>query len=51
MIERNHPGLSVRRQAERLGVNRNRLETAPCISEEVRQVIRDLDELHTRWPL
>jgi putative transposase len=51
MIERNHPGLSVRRQAGLLGVNRNRLEAAPRVSQEDRQVMRDLDELHTRWPV
>lgn len=51
MIERNHPGLSIRRQAELLGVNRNRLEVAPRASVEDRQVMRDLDGLHTRWPV
>ena len=51
MIEKDHPGLSVRRQAELLGVNRNRLEVAPRVSQEDRQVMRDLDELHTRWPV
>ena len=51
MIEKDHPGLSIRRQAELLGVNRNRLEVAPRVSQEDRQVMRDLDELHTRWPV
>ena len=48
MIEKNHPGLSIRCQAELLGVNRIRLEAASRASEEDKQVMRDLDELHTR---
>jgi putative transposase len=34
-----------------LGVNRNRLGVAPRASEEDQRVMRDLDELHTRWPV
>lgn len=51
MIERKHPELSIRRQAELLGINRNRLEVAPRTSEEDRSIMRDLDELHVRWPV
>lgn len=51
MIEKDHPGLSIRRQAELLGVNRNRLGASSRASEEDLRVMRDLDELHTRWPV
>lgn len=50
MIEKNHPGLSIRRQAELLDINRNRLSAPPAPSEEDQAVMRDLDELHLRWP-
>lgn len=50
MIEKNHPELSIRRQCALMGVNRNRLECRPRISEEDREIMRDLDELHTEWP-
>lgn len=51
MIEKDHPELSIRRQAELLGINRNRLEVPARASEEDQRVMRDLDELHTRWPV
>ena len=50
MIEKDHPGLSVRRQAEMLGVNRNRLESRPRVSKADLAAMRVLDEIHTRWP-
>jgi putative transposase len=50
MIEKDHPGLSVRRQAELLDVNRNRLESRPRVSEADLAAMRALDEFHTRWP-
>ena len=51
MMERAHSQLSLRRQAQLLAVNRNRLESRPRITEEDRRLMRDLDELHTRWPV
>ena len=51
MIEREHPRLSIRRQAALLDVNRNRLETRPRVSEQDRQIMAALDQLHTRWPV
>ena len=51
MMERAHSQLSLRRQARLLAVNRNRLDPRPRISEEDRRIMRDLDELHTRWPV
>lgn len=50
MIERNHPGLSIRRQAELLDINRNRLAAPLPPSEEDLAIMRDLDDLHLRWP-
>jgi putative transposase len=50
MIENDHPGLSVRRQAKLLGVNRNRLTSRPKVGEADLAAMRTLDELHTRWP-
>ena len=51
MMEREHSQLSIRRQAQLLEVNRNRLDLRPRITEEDRQIMGDLDELHTRWPV
>lgn len=51
MMERDHSQLSLRRQAHLLAVNRNRLESRPRITGEDRRLLRDLDELHTRWPV
>lgn len=51
MMERDHSQLSLRRQAHLLAVNRNRLESRPRITGEDRRLMRDLDELHTRWPV
>lgn len=51
LVERDHPALSVRRQCELLGVNRNRLNP-PCRvadGEELR-LCHILDELHVREP-
>jgi putative transposase len=50
MMERAHSQLSLRQQAQLLAVNRNRLEPRPRITGEDRRIMRDLDELHTRWP-
>lgn len=50
MIDPQHSHLSVRRQAQLLGVNRNRLQSRPRISEEDRRLMEALDVLHTRWP-
>lgn len=50
-MERDHSQLSLRRQAQLLDVNRNRLDPQPRISAEDRRIMGDLDELHTRWPV
>lgn len=50
-MERAHSQLSLRQQAQLLAVNRNRLEPRPRITEEDQRLMRDLDELHTRWPV
>jgi len=51
MIERDHPQLSIRRQAELLEVNRNRLEPRRCrVSGEDERIMRDLDAIHTELP-
>jgi len=50
MIDKAHPGLSVRRQAELLGVNRNRLTSAPKPGPEDLAIMHAMDEIHTRWP-
>ena len=51
MIEKNHPQLSVRKQSKMLQVNRNRLEPPDKLRADDLEVMRDLDELHTRWPV
>lgn len=51
MIEKDHPGLSIRRQAKLLDINRNRLQVRPAPSAEDQRIMRGLDELHTRWPV
>lgn len=52
LVERTHPQLSVRRQCELLGVNRNRLEASPQggLSETDLQLARRIDEVHLRFP-
>ena len=50
MIEKDHPRLSVRRQAALLGVNRNRLTSRPKLGSEDLAIMRAMDEIHTRWP-
>jgi len=50
MIDKDHPGLSVRRQAELLGVNRNRLTSAPKVGQEDLAIMHAMDVIHTRWP-
>jgi len=50
MIEKNHPEVGVRRQCALLEVNRNRLEKRPKLDGEDKEIMRDLDEVHTRWP-
>ena len=51
MIETQYSKLSIRRQSALLGVNRNRLtlKLAPALKKD-RQIMKLLDELHTRWP-
>ncbi len=51
LVERDHPALSVRRQCELLGVNRNRLNPqVPAPDEAELHLCRILDELHVREP-
>ena len=51
MVEKDHPRLSIRRQCDLLGVNRNRLEPlAPKLSEEDLRIMRKIDELHMAEP-
>lgn len=51
MIEKDHPQLSIRRQAALLDINRNRLAAPPPqVRQEDAAVMRVLDELHLRWP-
>ncbi len=48
MIERDHPQLSVRRQAELLEVNRNRLEPKrERVSAQDERIMREIDTIHT----
>ena len=51
MVEAKHPQLSIRRQCDLLGVNRNRLDPAPAktTTEDLR-LMRTLDELHMAEP-
>ena len=50
MIETQHPKLSVRRQCELVGINRNRL--APRETKATREdhaIMKILDQLYTQW--
>jgi putative transposase len=52
MIEKDHPRLSVRRQAELLGVNRNRLRPRrPKANEDDVALMAEIDRIHTEWPV
>ncbi len=51
LIDPGHPQLSVRRQAELLKVNRNRLSSvARELSTEELELCRAIDELHMQRP-
>ncbi len=52
LVEKHHPQLSVRRQSELLGVNRNRLDGAQPVPacEEDLSLMRRMDELALRFP-
>jgi putative transposase len=51
LVEPGHPELSIRRQCELLGVNRNRLTPAPeKTTEEDLRIMRQMDEIHLREP-
>ena len=52
LVEKNHPRLSLRRQCQLLGVNRNRLEEKrpEKLEGEDLQLARRMDELHLRFP-
>lgn len=51
MIEKDHPELSVRTQSKLLKVNRNRLNPRGVrISQEDKLIMRDLDQIYTKWP-
>ena len=47
MIEREHPELSVRRQAALLGINRNRLAPRPKVGKQDEAIMRAMDEIHS----
>ena len=51
MIESQHPKLSIRKQCELLGVNRNRLNSRPnkTTTEDI-LIMKDLDELYLKYP-
>ena len=51
LIDRDHPQLSVRRQAALVSVNRNRLDSsAPRVTEEDLEICKELDALHLERP-
>jgi len=51
MIETQHPSLSVRRQCEMCGVNRNRLKPRVSrVSREDEEIMKAMDEIHTECP-
>jgi len=51
MIEKRHTKLSIRRQSQLLGVNRNRLEKPPGkMSRSDTELVRLIDELHMECP-
>lgn len=51
LIDKGHPQLSIRRQAELLKVNRNRLSTlAPRFSSHDLELCREIDELYLKRP-
>ena len=51
MIETQHPKLSVRRQCELVGVNRNRLTPRETkITREDHAIMKTLDLLYMKWP-
>lgn len=51
LVDKGHPQLSVRRQCELLGVNRNRLKPpVPNLSEEDRRIMDLLDKIHLKEP-
>ena len=51
MIEKDHPQLSITAQCKMLQVNRNRLDPPEKTRADDHEMMRDLDELHTRWPV
>ncbi len=51
MIERSHPGISIRRQCALLGLNRSSLYYPPAQeTEENLQLMRLIDQQYTRTP-
>ena len=51
LIDREHPQLSIRRQCELLGVNRNRIQSRPRVSEEEQlRLRRAIDEIYLAHP-
>jgi putative transposase len=53
MVEKDNKALSIRRQCELLGINRNRLdpaEKASGVAEEDLELAREIDKLHLRFP-
>jgi putative transposase len=52
MVDKEHPRISVRRQCQLLGVNRNRLDArpAPVIRPAVEALALEIDRLHLDYP-
>lgn len=51
MVERNHPKLTVKRQAELLEVNRTSVYYKPSEEEDKDiELMHRIDEIYTRWP-
>lgn len=53
MIERNHPKITIKRQADLLSVNRTsvyRKSVEPGESAENIQIMHEMDRLYSKWP-
>ena len=51
MIEKEHPKLSIRQQADLLKVNRNRLDPVKKkLREDDEEIMKEIDVIYTKWP-
>jgi len=51
MIEKKHPQLSIRQQADLLEVNRNRLKpAAKKLRKDDEEIMKEIDVIYTKWP-